>query len=149
MIPEPVDIHTPTAMHPALSSWLKNMDELSRRIHRLQKIASATPEDLKRKLNGQVDSLHTAFLRQRQRYFEFLRLTEEYAHRYFLDISTEIDMQSSLLEELKKRLVREKELRDQAHNLRRSYESGTKNITESVRKTGEGNPHYFQIGVLT
>jgi hypothetical protein len=28
MTPEPVDIHTPTAMHPALSSWLKNMDEL-------------------------------------------------------------------------------------------------------------------------
>jgi hypothetical protein len=130
-------------MHPTLSSWLKNMDKLSHLIDHLQELASATPEDLKRQLYGQVDLLRTAFKRQQQRYFEFLRLTEEYANRYLLDISTEIELQSSFLEKLEKRLDMAKALYHQADDLRKSYESGTMNVIKSVRETGEATLSLF------
>jgi hypothetical protein len=122
-------------MHPTLSSWIKNMDKLSHLIDRLQELASATPEDFRRQLYRQVDSLRTGFKRQQQRYFKFLQLTEEYADRYLLDISTEIEKQSAFLEKLEKRLDMAKELYHQADDLRKSYESGTTDIM-----TGEGNP---------
>lgn len=85
-------------MHPTLSFWLKNMDKLSHLIDRLQELASATSLDLRRQLYGQVDSLRTAFKRQHKWYFEFLRLIGEHANWYFLDISTEIELQSSFFE---------------------------------------------------
>jgi hypothetical protein len=100
-------------------------------------IASATPLDLRHQLYRQVASLRTAFKRQQQRYFEFLRLTEEYADRYLLDISTEIEQQSSFLDKLEKRLDMAKTLYYQADDLRKSYESGTNNVIKSVRETGE------------
>ena len=87
-----------TAMHPTLSSWIKNMDKLSHLIDRLQELASDTPLDLRCQLYNQVALLRTAFKRQQDRYFEFLRLTEDYANQYLLDISTEIELQSSFLE---------------------------------------------------
>src|SRR6266849_5386057 len=130
-------------MHPTLSSWLKNMDKLSHLIDRLQELASATPLDLRRQLYRQVASLRTAFKRQQTRYFEFLRLTEEYADRYLLDISTEIEQQSSFLDELEKRLDMAKKLYYQADHLRKSYESGTKNVIKSVRETGEATLSLF------
>jgi hypothetical protein len=135
-----------TAMHPTLSSWLKNMDKLSHLIDRLQELASATPEDLKCKLNRQVDSLRTAFKTQQRQYFEFLRLAEEYADRYLLDISTEIEMQRAFLEKLEKRLDMAKGLYHQADDLRKSYESGTMNIMKSVRETGEAISLFRDVG---
>ena len=132
-----------TAMHPTLSSWLKNMDKISHLIDRLQELASTTPLDLRRQLNRQVASLRTAFKRQQQRYFEFLRLTEEYANRYLLDISTEIELQSSFLDKLEKRLDMAKTLYYQAVDLRKSYESGTMNIMKSVRETCEATLSLF------
>ena len=130
-------------MHPTLSSWLKNMDKLSRLIDRLQELASATPLDLRRQLYRQVASLRAAFRKQQQRYFEFLRLTEEYADQYLLDISTEIELQSSFLEKLEKRLDMAKTLYNQADDLRKSYESGTMNVMKNVRETGEANLSLF------
>jgi hypothetical protein len=129
------------------------MVKLSRLIDRLQELASAAPEDLRRQLYSQVDSLRTAFKRQQQRYFEFLRLTEEYADRYLLDISTEIELQSSFLEKLEKRLDMAKEMYHQADDIRKSYESGTMNIMKSVRETGEATLSLFELisrcGMLT
>ncbi len=113
------------------------MDKLSDLIDRLEELASATPLDLRRQLYRQVASLRTAFRGQQKRYFEFLRLTEEYANRYLLDISTEIEQQSSFLDKLEKRLDMAKSLYYQADDLRKSYESGTKNVMKSVRETGE------------
>jgi hypothetical protein len=78
-------------MHPTLSSWLKNMDKLSHLVDRLQELASATRLECRHQLYEQVDALRAAFKRQKKRYFEFLRLTEEYANRYLLDISAEIE----------------------------------------------------------
>jgi hypothetical protein len=130
-------------MHPTLSAWLKNMDKLSHLIDRLQELASATPLDLKRQLDRQVTSLRTAFNRQQRRYLEFLRLTEKYADQYLLDISTEIELQSSFLEKLEKRLDMSKTLYYQAVDLRKSYEAGTMNVLKNVRETGEVNLTLF------
>ena len=130
-------------MGPTLSSWLKNMDKLPRLIDRLQGLASVAPLDLRHQLYRQVASLRTAFKRQRQRYFDFLQLTEKYADRYLHDISTEIEQQSSFLKKLEKRLDMAKALYYQADDLRKSYESGTKNIIKNVRETGETTVSLF------
>ena len=125
------------SMRPTLSSWLKNMDKLSHLIDCLQELASASRSDHRRQLNRQVAALRTAFKRQQKRYFEFLRLTEEYANQYLLDISAEIEQQSSVLDVLEKRVDRAKTLYCQAVDLRRSYKSGTMDAMRSVREEGE------------
>ena len=130
-------------MHPTLSSWLKNMEKLSHLIDRLQGLASATPLDLRRQLYRQVNSLRTAFKRQQQRYFDFLQLTEKYADQYLLDIAAEVKQQNSFLERLERRLDMAKALYYQADDLRKSYESGTKKVMKSVRKTGEATLSLF------
>jgi hypothetical protein len=132
-----------TAMHPTLSSWLKNMDKLSHLIDHLQELASAAPLDLRRQLYRQVASLRMSFKKQQQRYFEFLQLTEEYANQYLLDISTEIELQSSFLDKLEKRLDMAKTLYYKADDLRKSYESGTINVMKSIRETGEATLSLF------
>ena len=119
------------------------MEKLSRLIDRLEELASATPSDVRRQLYRQVDSLRMAFKRQQQRYFEFLRLTEDYANRYLLDISTEIDLQRDFLDKLEKRLDMAKTLYHQADDLRKSYETGTMNAMKIVRETGEATPSLF------
>ena len=126
-----------TEMHPTLSSWLKNMDKLPHLIDRLQELASAAPLHRRRQLDRQVASLRTDFKKQQKRFFDFLRLTEEYADRYLLGISTEIEQQSSFLDKLEKRLDTANTLYYQTVDLRKSYESGTKNIIKSVRETGD------------
>jgi len=126
-----------STMHPTLSSWLKNIDKLSHLIDHLQELASATRLDHRRQLYKQVATLRTAFSRQQRRYFEFLRLTEEYANQYLLDVSAEIEQQSSVLDVLEKRVDRAKTLYCQAVDLRRSYKSGTMDAMKSVREEGE------------
>ena len=130
-------------MHPTLSSWLENMDKLSGLIDRLEELAPATPLDLRHQLYKQVASLRMGFKRQRRRYFEFLRLAEDYADRYLLDISTEIELQRDFLAKLEKRLDTAKTLYHQADDLRKSYESGTMDAMKIVRETGEATPSFF------
>ncbi len=136
-------------MHPTLSSWLKNMNTLSNLIDRLKELASATPLDLRHQLYRQVASLRIAFKTQQKRYFEFLRFTEEYAQQYLLDISTEIELQSSFLDKLEKRLDMANTLYYQAVDLRKSYESGTMNVMKSVREAGEATLVISRCGMLT
>lgn len=113
------------------------MDKLSHLIDRLQELASASRLDHRRQLYEQVAALRAAFERQQKHYFEFLRLTEEYASRYLLDISAEIERQSSFLDMLGKQLDMAKTLYSQAVDLRKSYESETVDALKSVRQTGE------------
>jgi len=120
-----------------LSSWLMNMDKIPHLIDRLQELASAAPLDLRRQLYRQVASLRTDFKRQQKRYLEFLRLSEEYANRYLLDISAEIELESSFLDKLEKRLGMANRLYCQAYDLRKSYESGTMDVMKSLRETCE------------
>ena len=113
------------------------MDKLSHLIDRLQGLASAAPLDLRHQLYRQVASLRTSFKKQQHRYFEFLQLTEEYASRYLLDISTEIELQMSFLDNLEKRLDTAKTMYFKADDLRKSFESSTMNFMKSVHKTGK------------
>ena len=127
----------PERLHPTLSSWLNNMNKLSDLIGRLQELTSAAPVAHRPRLHRQVATLRASFKRQQEHCIEFLRLTEEYATRYLLDISAEIQQQSSFLDMLKKRLDMARALYDQAVDLRKSYESGTANAMKNARDTGE------------
>ncbi|KAI0293001.1 hypothetical protein B0F90DRAFT_192201 [Multifurca ochricompacta] len=128
---------SPEGLNPILSSWLKNIDKLSSLIDRLQNLASTAPPEHRSHLDKQVAALRATSKKQQDRHIHFLQLTEEYANRYLLDISAEIQQQSSFLDLLEKRLDMAKTLRGQAVDLRTSYESGTVNAMKKVRETGE------------
>ena len=70
---------------------------------------------------------------------EFLQLGEEYANRYLLDISAEIQQQSSFLEKLEGRLETAKKLHQDAVDLQMLYESGTVATMENLRATGKAS----------
>ena len=127
----------PARLHPILSSWLKNMNKLSSLIDRLEELACVAPSDYRPKLHRQVATLRVTFKSQRERCIQFLRLTEEYADRYLLDISTEIQQQSSFLEMLESRLDMAKILYRKAIDLRKLYEARTVNVMKNARKTGK------------
>jgi hypothetical protein len=121
---------------PTRSSWLKNINKLSSLIDALEELASSASEEYRSQLLGQVATLRAAFKKQQERYIDFLQLSEEYADKYLLNISDEIRQQSSFLDMLEKRLAMAKTLRQQAVDLRRSYESGTVAAMKDVRATG-------------
>src|SRR5712671_92952 len=127
----------PNMLHPTLSTWLKNMNKLSDLIDHLQELASTAPSGHRPQLLRQVAKLRATFKRQQERCIEFLRLSEEYANRYLLDISAEIQQQSSFLDMLKERVNMAKALHGQAVHLRKSYESGTVDAMKNVCETGE------------
>jgi hypothetical protein len=77
--------------------------------------------------------------KQQEDFMEFLQLGEEYAHRYLLDISTEIEQQSSLLEKLERRLEAAKKLREEAVDLQTFYESETVATMGNLRATGKAS----------
>ena len=109
------------------------MNRLSDLIDRLQELASSAPEKYRSQLSRQVATLRATFKRQQERCVEFLELSEEYATRYLLDISAEIQQQSSFLDMLEKRLDMAKTLRGQVIDLRKSYESGTVNAMKDIQ----------------
>ncbi|KAH9992236.1 hypothetical protein BJV74DRAFT_403182 [Russula compacta] len=109
------------------------MNRLSGLIDRLQELASSAPAKCRSQLSRQVATLRATFKKQQERCVEFLELSEEYATRYLLDISDEIQQQSSFLDMLEKRLDMAKTLRGQVVDLRRSYESGTVNAMKDIQ----------------
>ncbi|KAI0293002.1 hypothetical protein B0F90DRAFT_1920145 [Multifurca ochricompacta] len=131
---------SPEGLDPTLSSWLKNINKLSNLIDRLQNLASTAPPEHRPHLYKQVAALRATFKKQQDRCIHFLQLTEEYANRYLLDISAEIQQQSSFLDMLEKRLDMAKTLRGQAVDLRKSYENGTVNAMKKVRETALSQP---------
>ena len=128
---------SPDKLHPTLSSWLKNMNKLSGLIDRLQELASSAPEKHRSQLSRQVATLRATFKKQQERCVEFLELSEEYATRYLLDISAEIQQQSSFLDMLEKRLDMATTLHRRVIDLRRSHESGIVNTMKDVCATGK------------
>ena len=124
-------------LHPTLSSWLKNMNKLSSLIDGLEELAHAAPSDCRPQLYRQIATLRMTVKSQQERCIHFLRLTEEYSDRYLLDISAEIQQQSSFHDILEIRLDRAKTLYRQATDLRKSYETGTVNVMKNARKTGK------------
>ena len=130
-------LKSPDKPRPTLSSWLKNMNELSGLIDRLQELASSSPAKHGSQLLSQVATLRATFKKQQDRCIVFLELSEECATRYLLDISAEIQHQSSFMDLLEKRLDVAKTLYGRACDLRRSHESGTVNTMKDDRATGK------------
>jgi hypothetical protein len=122
-----------------LSSWLKNMNKLPTLIDRLEELASSASAEHRYQLLSQVRMLRVTFKKQQERCIEFLQLSEEYADKYLLDISAEIQQQSSVLELLEERLNTATTLRQQANDLRRSYESGTVAPMKDICATGRAS----------
>ena len=71
---------------------------------------------------------------------EFLQLSEEYADKYLLNISAEIQQQSTVLDNLEECLEAAKKLRGEAVDLKMLYESRTVVIMERLRATGKATP---------
>ena len=121
-------------LRPTLRSLLRNMEKLSHFLDRLQKLASFTPAEQQ---SQQVAMLCATFEKHHVRFIELLRLSEDFARLYLLDISAEIQRQSSFLAVLKKRSDTAKDLRRQIVDLRRTYKSGTIASMRDVRTKGK------------
>jgi hypothetical protein len=126
----------PNKLQPTLSTWIKYMNKLSSLIGRLQELTSFAPAEHRPRLSNQVVALRVTLKRQREHFIEFLQLSEEYADKYLLDISSEIQQQSAVLENLQERLEAAEKLRGEAVNLEMLYESGTVANMERFRATG-------------
>jgi hypothetical protein len=87
-----------------------------------------------------VATLRARLKKQKERCIGFLKLSEEYADKYLLDISAEIRQQSSFLDMLEKRLDMAKTFHRQVVDLRKSYESGIVANTKDVLATGKTSP---------
>jgi hypothetical protein len=71
---------------------------------------------------------------------ELLQLSEEYASRYLLDISDEIQQQSFFLDELEESLEAAKKLHKEAVKLQTLYKSETVATWEDLRLAGRQPP---------
>ena len=127
----------PDKLHPTLSCWIKNMNKLSSLIDHLQELASSAPAENRSRLLNQIVVLPTTLKKQKEHLLEFLELSEEYANRYLLHISAEIQQQSSFLDKLNERLEAAKKLRGEAAELKTLYESGTVAIMKELRVKGK------------
>lgn len=123
-----------------LSSWLENMDKLDSLTSRLQKLASSAPPEHRAQLLNKVQALRATFKRQQERFIEFLQLSEEYANKYLFNISTEIQQQRTVLDNLGKRLEAANKLHEEAVDLQTFYESETVATMKHLRATGEAFP---------
>ena len=134
----------PDKLHPTLSCWIKNINKQSSLILHLQELASSAPADHRPQLLRHVVALRTTFKKQRQHCMEFLTLSEECANRYLLDISTEIQRQSSFLDKLEGRLEAANKLRREVVDLKMLYESGTVATMKDFRVTGRAASCHLQ-----
>ena len=113
------------------------MNKLSRLTDHLQKLASTASPGHRSQLLKQVNALRARLGARREYYMEFLQLSEGNANGYLLDIVTEIQQQSEILDKLKKRLEAAKELRGEAAKLQGLYESITVATMKNLRETGK------------
>ena len=140
----PSTVTPPEKLHPTLSCWIKNMNKLSSLIDRLQELASSAPAEYRSQLLRQVVALRTTSKKQQEHCIEFLTLSEEYANKYLLDISAEVQQQSSFLDKLEERLEAATKLHSEAVDLRMFYESGTVANMKNLRDTGKAASRRFQ-----
>ena len=82
--------------------------------------------------------------KQKELFMEFLQLSEEYANKYLLGISAEIQQQSSFLDKLEGRLEAAKKLHGEIVDLQRLYESGTVAAMKNLRASGKKAPFHLQ-----
>jgi dynactin complex subunit len=103
------------------------MSKLSSLMDQLSEHIAEEPE-----LRDDLNTARQELKRQQRRYANFLRLTREYAVRYFLDATEEV----SFLDAQEKRLAMARDLHNQAVDLRKSYENGTLDRMKNIRRTG-------------
>jgi hypothetical protein len=124
----------------AWSSWAENMSKLSALIDDAEAlIASESARcylHIKIEMDRQVSELRENLEKQRERFTALLRLTKDYADLVLLDVSEEIQQQSSLLDSLERRLDMAKTLREEVVQLRKSYDVGTLDPIRKLRCTG-------------
>ena len=120
------------------------MDKLSGLVYRLQELASSAPPQYRSQLLRQVAALRAMSKKQKEHFIEFLQLSEEYANKYLLGISAEIQQQSSFLDKLEGRLEAAKKLRGEVVDLQRLYESGTVAAMENLRASGKEARFHLQ-----
>ena len=111
------------------------MNKLDGLIERLQKLASSAPAEHRAQLSNKVAALRTMFKRQQERFIEFLQLSEKYADKYLRDISTEIQQQKTVLDNLRERLDAANKLHGEAVNS--FYKSETVATMTDLRATGK------------
>jgi len=80
------------------------------------------------------------FKNQQERCVKFLRLSDDYANKYLLDIDAEVQQQSSVLDNPEERLYAAKKLHGEAVDLQKFYESGTVASMNDLRATGRRSP---------
>ena len=124
----------PDKFRSTLTSLLRNMEKLSHFLDRLQKLPPSAPAGHQ---SQQVAMLCATFKTHQVRSIDLLRLSEEFAGLYLLDISAEIQRQSSFLAVLKMRSDMAKTLRRQVVDLRRTYKFGTIAPMRDVRTKGK------------
>ena len=127
----------PDKLDSRLTSWLKNMHKLSRLVDRLHELVPYASVEYRSQLSRRVVTLRAMFKKLQVHCIEFLRLSEELSGRYLLEVTAEIQRQSSFSAALKKRSDMAKTLRRQVVDLRRSYKSGTVTILKDVRAKGK------------
>jgi hypothetical protein len=113
------------------------MKKLSGLIDRLQQLASSAPTEHQSQLLRQVKGLRATSRKQQEHFIDFLKLSEEYANEYLLDIDAYIQQQSTFLANLERRLETAKKLRGEAAELQMLYESGTVATMNNLRATGK------------
>jgi hypothetical protein len=113
------------------------MNKLSSLIDRLEKLACSAPAERQSQLLEQVKVFRATSKEQRRRFMEFLTLSEEYANKYLLNISDDIQQQRSFLDKLNGRLEAAEKLRGDAVELKQFYESGTVAAMQNFRATGK------------
>jgi hypothetical protein len=120
------------------SSWAENMRKLSALIDDAEAIAASRAwySHVKSEMDLQVSELREKLEKQRERFTALLRVTKEYADIVLSDVSEEIQQQSSLIDSLERRLDMAKTLREEAVQLRKSYEAGTLDPIKKFRRTG-------------
>jgi hypothetical protein len=116
------------------------MNKLDSLIDRLHELASPAPAEHRSQLLRQVAALRATFKKQQERFIDFLQLSEEYANKYLLNISAEIQQQSTVLDNLKGRLDAANKLHGEAVDLQTFYESGTAAAMKDLRATGKAVP---------
>ena len=126
----------PYKLHTTLSTWIKNMNKLSS-IDRLQELTSFATAEHRSRLSNQVVALRVTLKRQQEQSIAFLQLSEGYADKYLLDISAEIQQQSTVLDNLQECLETAEKLRGEAVSLKMLYESGTVATMERFRAAGK------------
>lgn len=138
----------PEKLDPTLSCWKSNRDKLSRLIDRLYELASFTRAEYRSQLMNQVVALRAMSKKHEERFKEFLQLSKEYANKYLLDISAEIQQERLFLDNLEGRVEAAKKFHVEVVDLKMRYDEGPVAAMNSLRATSKAVFCFLQKEIL-